>query len=303
MPFTRFLKQHSYTTQVILLIALLGAFRVMLGIANDVIRNLVKPEQLLLDVVFIAVFAAVFMLALRRKQITHVPLIYGIVFILLLGINFVQLGKTRGLSELNYYTGFIGIIMLYSGRRLYILLTLQVALVIFLIILDYMPSDPVSKIFFSQVTTGRVGFVFAILITIAFTVYLKRIIKGEVARYDSVNEDLRSKIQEIKNKNLELEMKQAELQFVQELLKTEIDNRSYELKKQNEAIENYLRYNTEELAKPLHRLHAEINRLDQSSPLHRMVLSASAELHRVAGSLQKAIEKGERIQRSKIFGR
>src|SRR5882724_8003738 len=101
----------------------------MLGLIVDLTQQEIRVAEVLTDTTVLLVFGLLIFLS-RKANFKSVHPAFGVVLILLIGLNFLEFGGVHGTSRFNYYAGFFITILLYSGRQLFVLLLFQSLLII-----------------------------------------------------------------------------------------------------------------------------------------------------------------------------
>lgn len=303
MPLHRFdtFRKAEYENQVVILITALATARVGGGILFDFYSGTSNRDELIIDISFIAIFITILLYTARSPKIRKIPPFFGFFFVIVLAINFAQFGGTESFSEFNYYSGFVVTIMLYSGRWLYRLLFIQFVVLLFMVYLQHSENlSFINNFFLVEKTTNPVDFLFSLVSILFLAYYLRRITKIEVRKINLLNKILSEKIGRVRSQNKLLKEKAAVLRETQESLQEKIRERTLQLQTQNEALEQYIFYNTNSLQEPLERLMKAAERIDDGNHLLAMTVSSCNDLNHVIQNIKRTIESEEELSRNRI---
>ncbi len=286
-------------TQAVLLICALGTLRLVISLFVDLFNNPgLTPTELITDLAIFMIFASLLLLVIRKSNFTQVHPLFGIVFILLIGINFLEFGGVLGTNAFNYYSGIYVIVMLYSGRTLYALITIQLIFLSALLYLVYIQHPVYEKILLLINKETLTEFIFSLIAIAAFTFFLKRITLRAIAKSKAQASELNTKVKESKRLNRQLMLQSEELKRAQESLKKEVNHRVAALEKRKEAIEQYIHHNTTSLRDPLNQLSDVVDQLKEDSQLCALIKLSHGELHQVIKSINAALHSQENLNRT-----
>jgi len=240
-----------------------------------------------------------FIIAQRKLSFKGVHPIFGVLIVLLLGINFLQFGGVDGTNCFNYYAGIYVIVMLYSGRKLYVLISLQLVFLLVLIYLVFV-NHPLYESVLINKTKSSIEFVFSVVSIAVFTFYLKRVTLSEIATLEIRLNEVRVKVRESKLLNHELIAQSKELKKAQRILKEEVSIRAKAVENQNDAIEQYIYHNTDTLNGPLNQLSTAVSEFKGDTQLHTLLRISHAELTHVITGINQTLQSDAKLNRSVI---
>jgi hypothetical protein len=293
------LENRSAEVQAVLLICVLAICRMVVALILDLSRPVPSLFELITDVSIFTIFLSLFILAQRKLSFTGVHPIFGVLIVVLLGINFLQFGGVDGTNCFNYYAGIYVIVMLYSGRKLYVLVAFQLILLLLLIYLIFV-SHPFYESILINKARSSIEFVFSLTSIAVFTFYLKRVTVSEIANLEVKLTEVRVKVRESKILNHELIAQSRELKKAQKLLKEEVSLRAKAVENQNEAIEQYIYHNTDTLQEPLNHLALAIREFSGNTQLHTLLRLSHAELDHVITGINQTLQSDATLNRSVI---
>jgi hypothetical protein len=297
-PLKPLLENRTAEVQVVLLICTLAILRIFLALVLDLSRPVHSVSELITDSSIFILFVSLFIIAQRKLSFKRVHPVFGVLIMLLLGLNFLQFGGVEGTNCFNYYAGIYVIVMLYSGRRLYILISVQLILLTMLIYLVFIKHPIYETVLISIDSESSIEFVFSLLSIAVFTFYLKRVTVSEISMLELKIQEVRVKVKESKVLNQELIVQSKELKKAQQALKEEVTIRAKALENQNEAIEQYIHHNTDTLKNPLHQLSLAVNEFNGETQLHLFLKLSLAELNQVIASINQTLQSETKLNRS-----
>ncbi|HEU5292632.1 MAG TPA: hypothetical protein VFU05_18415, partial [Cyclobacteriaceae bacterium] len=100
-----FLENRTAEVQAVLLICVLAIFRMVVALALDLSKSPLSLPEIITDASIFIIFLTLFFIAQRRFSFQGVHPIFGLLIVLLLGINFLQFGGVNGTNCFNYYAG------------------------------------------------------------------------------------------------------------------------------------------------------------------------------------------------------
>jgi hypothetical protein len=294
-----FLENRTAEVQAVLLICILAIVRMVVALVLDFSKSERSIAEIITDSSIFIVFVLLFILAQRKLTFQGVHPIFGVLIVLLLGINFLQFGGVDGTNCFNYYAGIYVIVMLYSGRRLYILVAVQLIFLALLIYLVFI-KHPVYEALLINVTKSSVEFVFSVVSISYFAFYLKLVTVSEIEKLELKVQEVRSKVRESKILNQELIAQSRELKKAQKHLMAEVSLRARDIESQNEAIEQYIYHNTDTLQGPLNHLSTAVSEFKGETQLHTLLRVSHAELTHVITGINQTLQSDAELNRGVI---
>jgi signal transduction histidine kinase len=296
--FIELFKNRPFEVKISLLVCLLGMLRIGVAVVEDWSRNIVVAE-LLTDSVLLIIFSSLFYVAFTRPGFKGIHPAFGIVMIIFFSFNFIEFAGVAGNSEFNVLSAILGIACLFSGRWMYALTFLIVALTVALQIIILYNTDFMQS-FFLYSSDQYSDFVFSIICVVAITILLKQLASSEQNKLESKIKELNSSVALAKTTNRILLQKHQELERAKAALEIEVEKRTHHLNQQNAAIEKYIYYNTEELKNPLTNLLEAVNSYQGDSPLYPFLQISSSELKSVMNTINEALTSDQKLDRSKL---
>lgn len=284
---------------MVLLIAFLATVRLMIALLLDFQRPQWNAAELLTDTSLFLLFGSMLALGLRRANFPSIHPAWGVVLIILLGLNFLQFGGVLGVSRFNYYCGLFVIILLYNQRHLAILLAFQLSFIVALTASTALEL-PWTKIFFLDFQPDTIDFLFALLALGLLSYYLKGITLLEVEKAQLSNERIRQQVGEAKKMNRLLVQKGKELLGAQQHLEEEVHARAHQLEEKQRAIEKFIHLNTRVLQEPVEELNRSLDQIQTSDPMQAMLLVSVHELNDVFGGIKRTLDASEQLDRKKL---
>lgn len=298
-PLKSLLENRTAEVQAVLLICILAIIRIVVALILDFSRSQRSIPEIITDVSIFIIFFCLFILAQRKLSFQGVHPVFGVLIILLLGINFLQFGGVDGTNCFNYYAGIYVIVMLYSGRNLYILVSIQLVFLALLIYLVF-TKHPVYESVLINVTKSSVEFIFSIISIALFAFYLKQVTVSEIEKLEIKIQEVRSKVRESKILNQELIAQSKELKKAQKLLMGEVSLRAKAIETKNEAIEKFIHHNTDTLQEPLIHLSTAVSEFKGDTQLHTLLRVSHAELTQVITGINETLQSDAKLNRGAI---
>lgn len=261
--------------------------------------GVIHVTEFLIDLALLIIFGGLFFYAYHRPELKTIHPLFGVVYILLIALNYFQFGGIHGISRFSYYSGFFVIVLIYSGWRMVGLLAFQSTILLAITYVTFQPSDELKSKFLD---TGHdpTNFFFALLVLGIGTYFLKTLIGEEIFKYTKLNDQLHVKVTEAKLLNTELVKEGKALQAAQNHLEKEVGNREGLLKQQQEAIETYIMLNSDVLRIPVARLNDVVTNWPDDDFYSKMLQVSQAELETVLVRINRALETRQELNRSKI---
>jgi hypothetical protein len=294
-----YLEDRPAEVQAILLICILAILRTIIALSRDFLKPTPFTEFITDFAIFI-IFVSLLIVAQRKLSFTKINPVFGILIVLLLGLNFLQFGGVNGTNCFNYYTGIYVIVMLYSGRNLYALISFQLLLLVLLIYWVFVNHPFYHQLLINIDFSASSEFIFSLGSIAVFTFYLKSLTIREIAQLESKIDEVRLKVRESKTLNHELIAQSKELKKAQRFLKDEVSVRAKAVENQNEAIEQYIYFNTASLKEPLFRLSTAVTGFKGETQLHALLKISSAELNQVISGINQTLESEAKLNRGVI---
>lgn len=296
---TALLQKKPYETQVVLLTALLATLRLFVALYVDTQRENPSAAELLTDATMLLVFGLLLVLGLRQANFQSVHPLFGLLIIILLGFNFLEFKGVAGTSRFNYYSGIYVVALVYAGRWLYVLLSVQLLFLVFLTFSTLTQASWV-QFFYLDFEPDPTDFLFALVALGFLSFYLKGITLREVDKFEQFSRELNLKVAEAKTVNRSLVEQRLALQQAQEGLEAEVVRRTKTLEAKQLAIENYTRLNTTALQDPVKELGKLMDEFSPTDSMTVMLRVSHQELSVVFNSIKDTLEAQEELHRSKI---
>lgn len=290
--------QSPYESQVMQLIGLIGLLRVLVALVQDFRNPIISTTEILTDTSILFVFLIICLLALRLK-VTNVPLVFAVVLILLLATNFIQFGGVRGYTEFNYLIGIVGMILLYSNKRKYLLVVCMLVLLI-VMLWSVSNENSIFQLLFIKVQGTPEDFIYSLISLSILTLYLKYAMDIERNKLLQQQTALHLALDQSHQRQQVLQDQKVQLLSAQEKLEQEVASRTQELENQNISIERYIQYNVTELNEPLTRLKQCLEGIKGSDALTELLRVSVSELETVTNTITHSLEHERTVHKSKI---
>lgn len=284
----------SLETQVVLLICGLGVLRVSIALIQDLLYR-VKSGEMLVDAGILTCLLVVLHTTWRNPQ-KKIHIAFGFLLTLLLALNFIQFGGVDGYSKFNYYAGLFILIMIYNQRTLFITVSFHLLVLLILLALEYI-RHPLLDFFFIHQHPQSSDFWFTLLTLSFFTFYLKEVTVQKGESLTKLNDLLGERVRESRKLNRMLAEKNEALKKAQVNLESEVSRRSRTLHVKNQAIENFIQTNQQELIYPVQELVATIHTLDERLPYANYLKSTGMELKAIAESINTKLDNNIPLDR------
>ncbi len=270
-----------------------------MALVQDFVRAQIAWFEVLIDIAILMVFIMLLVFGLKKTEIKSVHPGFGIAYILLLGFNYIEQGGIHGISLFSYYTGFMVIILLYSGKPMVALISSLSLVLLVTTFATYNPGEEI-KSFFLESSTSPINFLFILFLLAVSSFFMKEIIGRETSKYFQLNDELQKKVIEAKALNMELVQQGKALQSAQDHLENEVKLREATLEKQQNSIEAFIRINTQVLQEPVLELSKAVQELPTSGQLETMMHISQQELSQVLKDITQTLEENQHLDRSKI---
>lgn len=290
--------QSPYESQVMQLIGLIGLFRVVVALVQDFRSPVINTSELFTDSAILFVFLIICLLALRLK-VTHVPLVFAVVLVTLLAINFLQFGGVTGYTEFNYLIGIVVMVLLYAGQRKNILVICMLLLLAGMLWSVYIKNF-IFQLLFIKTQGSPEDFIYSLVSLLILTLYLKYAMDLERDQLLQQQVALHIALDQAQQQQFTLQDQKAQLLAAQEKLEQEVASRTQELENQNASIERYIQYNVTELKEPLTRLKQSLEGVKGSDALTELLRVSVSELETVTNTITHSLEHERTIHKSKI---
>jgi hypothetical protein len=296
--FIELFKNRPFEVKISLLVCLLGVLRIGVAVIGDLNKDIVVAE-LLTDSALFLIFSSLFYVAFTRPTFKGIHPAIGIVLIIFLSFNFIEFAGVAGNSEFNILSAILAIACLFSGRWMYTLTFLIVALT-FALQITILYNEEFMQSFFLYSSNQYNDFIFSIVCVVAITTLLKQLASSEQNKLDGKIRELNSNVALAKTTNRMLIQKHQELAQAKAALELEVEKRTHRLNQKNAAIEKYIYYNTEELKEPLTNLLGAVESYRGESPLYPFLQISSSELKTVMDTINEALTSDQKLDRSKL---
>lgn len=289
--------QSPYESQVMQLIGLIGLLRVVVAIVQDLRNPIISTTELVTDSCILLVFLVLCLFALRLR-VEKIPLVFGIVLTALLAINFLQFGGVSGYTEFNFIVGIVLLVLLYTDGKKIVLVVCMLSLLAILLVLIYTNHAIYQMIFIKQQYNPE-DFVYSLIGLSVLTFYLKYSMDMERNHLLTQKYSLQTAVAKTTEQHALFINQQKQLQHAQQKLEAEVHSRTQLLQNQNNAIEQYIQYNTTELKEPLERLKQSLSQLQQAGMLSNLLHMSVAELEGVTTTIATSLENERAAAKSK----
>lgn len=284
----------TFESQIILLICGLGSFRVSVAVSIDLLKGK-RSEELLVDTGVLLILLVVLYVT-WRKPLEKIHIAIGFILTLLLALNFIQFGGVDGYSKFNYYSGLFILIMIYNHRARVITVSFHLLVLLIILMLEYLDHPILEPLFIHQHPQSS-DFWFTLLTLSFFTFYLKEVTVQKGESLTKLNDLLGERVRESRKLNRLLAEKNDALKRAQANLESEVSRRSVTLQVKNQAIENFIQTNQQELIQPVQELVRTINAIDESSPYTVYLKGTGKELEAIAKSIYTNLDNNIPIDR------
>lgn len=284
----------TFESQIILLICGLGTFRVSVAVSIDVLEGK-RPAELLVDAGVLFILLVVLYIT-WRKPLEKIHIVIGFILTLLLALNFIQFGGVDGYSKFNYYAGLFILIMTYNQRARIITVSFHLLVLLIILVLEYTDHPMLEPLFIQQHPQSS-DFWFTLLTLSFFTFYLKEVTVQKGESLTKLNDLLGERVRESRKLNRMLAEKNEALKKSQVNLESEVSRRSRTLQVKNQAIENFIQTNQQELIYPVQELVATIHTLDECLPYANYLKSTGMELKAIAESINTKLDNNIPLDR------
>ncbi|MBX2961418.1 MAG: hypothetical protein KF687_02830 [Cyclobacteriaceae bacterium] len=284
----------TFESQIIVLICGLGSLRVGAAIILDLLnRN--KLEEILVDAGILLILLVVLYVTWRRP-LGKIHIIIGFSLTFLLALNFIQFGGVDGYSKFNYYSGLFILIMIYNQRAMVITVSFHLLVLLAILMLEYFDHPLLEPLFIHHHPQSS-DFWFTLLTLSLFTFYLKEVTVQKGESLSKLNNLLGERVRESRKLNRLLAEKNDALKRAQANLEHEVSRRSATLQTKNQAIENFIQTNQQELINPVQELVNTIDSLNEGSPYTAYLKSTGKELESIARSIYTKLDNNIPLDR------
>ncbi|HRJ30711.1 MAG TPA: hypothetical protein PLV21_02115 [Cyclobacteriaceae bacterium] len=284
----------TFESQIILLICGLGSFRVSVAVSIDLLEGK-RPAELLVDAGVLFILLVVLYITWRKPP-EKIHIAIGFILTLLLALNFIQFGGVDGYSKFNYYAGLFILIMTYNQRARIITVSFHLLVLLIILVLEYTDHPMFDPLFIQQHPQSS-DFWFTLLTLSFFTFYLKEVTVQKGESLTKLNDLLGERVRESRKLNRMLAEKNEALKKAQVNLENEVSRRSRTLQVKNQAIENFIQTNQQELIYPVQELVATIHTLDERLPYAKYLKSTGMELRAIAESINTKLDNNIPLDR------
>ena len=281
----------------------MGLFRAVLAIITDWYSWSASDLELR-NIIFAMVFAIVMLLEIMKKSSTTLRVIFGLIYGILMIIHFV----VTGFEPYAQFTALSSVVLLalvYRGIWMYLMPSLFLGAIIILVIdpsfysfLNLASEDASSpnrwdtNYWISALAIGG-------LIYYSIETYASR-----MKSLDQISKELEVSNRKLEQQNRQVTESKLELEEVNGQLDLRVKDRTKELFVKNEAMENYIKLNTQEIIQPLQKTIAAINKLEEKeldNEFIPLIQQSGKELEQIFSSIKKTLENEGRLSRGDIL--
>lgn len=233
-----FINTKRFEQEILRFIAIVGLLRMTYAIYINFISD--NPLMFwMMDSVLAGVFLLLLITSYYVQRIKWLTIPFSIVLWIMVSVSFINTGGIYGMSEYNLLAIIIVMAMIHNGKMMqsFVLLILST-----LILLTVSWEFGFSFLaWFDQIpTTGYMNYLIIVLLSTVALSYLVFKSGEEERRLNTNRTEMQLRIQEIEIENTRLERQKKELNRVNDWLESRINERSSELKKSNQSIEEFL---------------------------------------------------------------
>lgn len=272
----------------------IAGLRTLKAVVQDVSGPVINAKGLAIDLFIFAIFCGLALL-IYFKIIRRIPLIVGVALLVLLILSYVQFGGVMGMSEFNLMGVGVLFALAYNRKELVIIMSLFLLLII-AANLDLRFNGWMSRSFFKDFSTGVDNYLTTTLTVALIILYFKKALVAESNRITQLRKKLSEQMKMIGKQKSELESKIYFLHEVNLHLQTEIQNRSNEIGRQNNAMKDYIWLSTESLQMPLRQIRESADKLSQNTVLEKLLKEQVTELHAVVENLKGDLIKHQNLK-------
>jgi hypothetical protein len=292
-------EESSYENLLLLILALLGIFRMLIALILDFARNPLSIVEIVTDSFLLSIFTWLLVAAKNRKSQKEISPFFGIIASVLILVNYLEFGGAMGNARFNFYAGIFLLVMLYSANRMKYLLVFYFCLMM-LINYGFVTQNDFMTQFRIEAAHNLANFTFTLICIAFLTVLLKYVTETQIDQYESLNRQLRSKIKESKKASRKLAKQHKELAHAQELLEQQIKLKTEALESKNQAVENYVKYNTQHLNTHLDNLDSLAGGIKGNETMSILLRASCAELKAVIENITKTLDSEQHLDRTTL---
>ena len=236
----------SFESKILAAISVLGLIRTIFGLYQLWINNAPAPfvTQTILATVF---FFVALIVALHGKYTSQTAMIFSICLLVLLTQNWVTAGGLEGYSEYNLMSMLIIFAAINRGKFLLAMASI-VWLTLFTLVIIWYQFPQLLNFENIYPTTRIYNYQFVVGIVTILLVYLSSQYANNKEQTTIEGEKVFKKIKELETQNDKIEKEKTELQRISTLLENRVITRTMELTRSNEALAEYLKLSSEEIA-------------------------------------------------------